>query len=160
MKNRLLILCDYAAYYRIDFAFLILASIGGVLIALGHPFGWPVAVCCLVVFICVGAFGDGSAHPTYNLHERIARDLAHAFQLQSIEGELLPPWLEAPGTDPFHMFWRMGGEYYIADFFCFFRDLGRSEQKAYFARYDLGDAWPHRAQWHRVLFDPSDVEDA
>lgn len=160
MKNRILLLCDYAAYHRIDIGFLFLALIGSVLIALGRPYGWPVAICCLAAFICVGAFGDGSAHPKYNLHQRVARDLAQAFQLQSIEGELLPPWLEAPGVAPFHMFWRMGGEYYIANFFSFFRELGRSEQEAYFARYDLGDAWPHRDQWHRLLFDLSDIQDA
>lgn len=44
MTNRILTLCDYAAYYRIDIGFLIVAVIGGVLIVLDNPYGWLIAI--------------------------------------------------------------------------------------------------------------------
>lgn len=160
MKNRFLLLCDFAAYHRIDVVFLFLALVGIVLVAFGFTYGWLIAIFCLTVFGCAGVFGDVSAHPTCNFHERTARDLATAFPVQSTDGEPLPPWLQAPGTGPFHINWRMGGEHYMAEFWSFFRDLHRSEQEAYFARYDLGDAWPHRAQWYRAMFDRFNLEGA
>lgn len=96
MKNRFLLLCDFAAYHRIDVGFLFLALVGIVLVAFGYTYGWLIAIFCLTVFGCAGVFGE----------------------------------------------------------------LDRSEQEAYFARYDLGDAWPHRAQWYRAMFDRFNLEGA
>lgn len=158
MINRILNLCDYAAYYRIDAGFFIIALVGSVMIALGNPHGWLVAGAFLALWICVAAFGDRSTHPVYNLNERVATELAKGFSLQRVAQEPLPPWLAEPSAEPLHMVWRMGGEHYIANFFRFFRDLGRDQQDAYFARYDLGPNWPHRRQWHQALFDPTDIE--
>ncbi len=76
--------------------------------------------------------------------------LVEKFSLPSIRDEPLPPWIEFPGFDPFHGFWRMGaGESYLRDpFWPFMAALDKSARERYFARYDLGDEWPHRRHWY------------
>ena len=76
--------------------------------------------------------------------------LVEKFSLPSNRNEPLPPWIEFPGFDPLHGFWRMGaGESYLRDpFWPFMAALAKSEREKYFARYDLGDEWPHREYWY------------
>lgn len=84
--------------------------------------------------------------------ERKTEKLIEGFAAPSIDGEPLPPWLEVPGACPFHMIWRMGAEAYLRDEFGpYFAELDACQRKDYFARYGLGEEWPHRSLWRRAL---------
>ncbi len=92
-------------------------------------------------------------------HEhQITVALVEKFSLPSGRDEPLPPWIEFPGFSPYHIFWRMGaGESYLLDpFWPFMSALDKSERERYFARYDLGEEWPHRQDWYRGWVEKDD----
>ncbi|MGI9234685.1 MAG: hypothetical protein ACR2RD_13710 [Woeseiaceae bacterium] len=91
--------------------------------------------------------------------KEITIELVENFALPPGKDEPLPPWIEVPGVDPYHMIWRMGAEGYLRDeFFPFFDKLDRDQREEYFARYDLGEDWPVRGSWYNNLLPPCDED--
>jgi hypothetical protein len=56
--------------------------------------------------------------------------------------EMLPPWKEFPGVDPYDTFWRMGnGEQYLTSFAKYFTELSHKQKVRYELVYPASGAW-------------------